>query len=84
MTSYLFVWLGRSGSVRMLSVAGRSAGDLDDHPKFALGVEVGDVNPAELTAEEHFVLTLCLRDDLVEVRGGDGDAVGALGRPYSR
>src|SRR5215203_6537513 len=73
-----FVRPGRSGSVRMLSVAGHSAGDLDDHPKVALGVEVGDVNPAELTAEEHFVLTLCLRDGLVEVRGGDGNMVDAL------
>src|SRR5215207_2560290 len=76
--SYLFVRLGRSGSVRMLSVAGHSAGDLDDHPKVALGVEVGDVNPAELTAEDHFVLTLCLRDGLVEIRGGDGNMVDAL------
>src|SRR5215207_10980627 len=76
--SYLFVRLGRSGSVRMLSVAGHSAGDLDDHPKVALGVEVGDVSPAELTAEDHFVLTLCLRDGLVEIRGGDGDVVDAL------
>jgi hypothetical protein len=64
----------------MLSVAGHSAGDLDGHPKVALGVEVGDVNPAELTAEDHVVLTLCLRDGLVEVRGGDGDARGALDR----
>src|SRR5215203_7379023 len=73
-----FVRPGRSGSVRMLSVAGHSAGDLDDHPKVALGVEVGDVNPAELTAEDHFVLTLCLRDGLVEIRGGDGNMVDAL------
>src|SRR5215218_8688203 len=73
-----FVRPGRSGSVRMLSVAGHSAGDLDDHPKAARGVEVGDVNPAELAAEDHCVLTLCLRDGLVEIRGGDGNMVNDL------
>src|SRR5215204_4713773 len=73
-----FVRPGRSGSVRMLSVAGHSAGDLDDHPKVARGVEVGDVNPAELAAEDHFVLTLGPRNSLIEVRCGDGDVMYAL------
>jgi hypothetical protein len=30
-----------------------AAKHLEDHPKVALGVEEGDVNPAELTAEDH-------------------------------
>src|SRR5215213_7245771 len=47
-------------------------------PKVALGVEVGDVNPAEVTTEDHFFPTLCLRDGLVEIRGGDGNMVDAL------
>ena len=65
-------------SVRLSFGARRTAKDLDGHPKVAQGVEVGDVNPAVLTAEHHAVLALCPRDGLVEVRGGDGDVVHAL------
>src|SRR5215212_7646011 len=64
--------------VRLSFGAGRTAEDLDDHPKVAQGVEVGDVNPAVLTAEHHAVLALCSRGGLVEVRCGDGDVVHAL------
>src|SRR5215208_974826 len=55
-----------------------AAKHLEYHPKVAQGVEVGDVNPAVLTAEHHAVLALCPRKGLVEVRGGDGDVVHAL------
>src|SRR5215207_910995 len=55
-----------------------AAKHLEDHPKVAQGVEVGDVNPAVLTSEHHAVLALCPRKGLVEVRGGDGDVVHAL------
>src|SRR5215211_6806279 len=55
-----------------------AAKHLDGHPKVAQGVEVGDVNPAVLTAEHHAVLALCPRKGLVEVRCGDGDVVHAL------
>src|SRR5215213_3175626 len=55
-----------------------AAKHLKDHPEVAQGVEVGDVNPAVLTAEHHAVLALCPRNGLVEVRGGDGDVVHAL------
>src|SRR5918992_3048926 len=55
-----------------------AAEDLKDHPKVAQGVEVGDVNPAELTAEDHVVLALGPRKGLVEVRCGDGDVMYAL------
>src|SRR5918997_90749 len=58
--------------------ARRTAEDLDGHPQVAQGVEVGDVNPAVLTAEHHAILALCPRNGLVEVRGGDGDVVDAL------
>src|SRR5918995_2324504 len=64
--------------VRLSFGARRTAEDLDGHPKVAQGVEVGDVNPAVLTAEHHAVLALCPRKGLVEVRGGDGDVVHAL------
>src|SRR5215208_781292 len=59
-------------------VVREAAKHLEDHPKVAQGVEVGDVNPAVLTAEHHAVLALCPRKGLVEVRGGDGDVVRAL------
>src|SRR3712207_8391775 len=59
-------------------VVREAAKHLKDHPQVAQGVEVGDVNPAVLTAEHHAVLALCSRDGLVEVRGGDGDVVHAL------
>src|SRR3712207_2928430 len=52
-------------------VVREAAKHLKDHPEVAQGVEVGDVNPAVLTAEHHAVLALCPRDGLVEVRGGD-------------
>src|SRR5829696_7723934 len=65
-------------SVRLLFGARHTAEDLDGHPQVAQGVEVGDVNPAVLTAEHQGVLALCPRDGLVEVRGGDGDVVDAL------
>src|SRR3712207_3527461 len=43
---------------------------LEDHPEIAQGVEVGDVDPAVLTAEHQAVLALLPRDGPVEVRGG--------------
>src|SRR5215211_7181113 len=55
-----------------------AAKHLEDHPKVALRCEVRDPGAAELTAEDHVVLTLCLRDGLVEVWGGDGNMVDAL------
>src|SRR3712207_2704274 len=64
--------------VRLSFGAGHAAEDLDGHPKVAHSVEVGDVNPAVLTAEHHAVLALCPRKGLVEVRGGGGDVVHAL------
>src|SRR3712207_3055480 len=64
--------------LRLSFGAGRTAEDLDDHPKVAQGVEVGDVDPAVLTAEHHAVLALCPRNGRVEVRGGHGDVVHAL------
>ena len=64
--------------LRLLFGAGHSAEDLDGHPKVAQGVEVGDVNPAVLTAEHHAVLALCPPNGLAEVRCGEGDVVHAL------
>src|SRR5215216_7098356 len=55
-----------------------AAKHLEDHPKVALRCEVRDPGAAELTAEDHAVLALCLRDGLVEVRGSDGDVMYAL------
>jgi hypothetical protein len=73
------VWSGRSGSVRILSVAGHSAGDLDGHPKVALGVEVGDVNPAEPAAEIQLSPSSGLsRHSLVEVPYADSNMVDTL------
>ena len=46
--------------------------------KVALRCEVRDPGAAELTAEDHVVLTLGPRNGLVEVRGGDGDVMYAL------
>src|SRR5215212_1672523 len=65
-------------SVLLLFGARRTAEDLDGHPQVAQGVEVGDVNPAVLTAEHHAVLALCPRDGLIDVRCGEGDVVHAL------
>jgi hypothetical protein len=63
----------------MLSVAGHSAGDLDGHPKVALGVEVGDLNPAEPAAEIQFSPSSGLsRHSLVEVPYADGNMVDTL------
>ncbi|MDQ3863576.1 MAG: hypothetical protein M3317_08770 [Actinomycetota bacterium] len=50
-----------------------AAKHLEDYPEIAQGVEVGDLDPAVLTAEHHAVLALRPRDGPVEVRGGDGD-----------
>src|SRR5829696_62885 len=69
---------GGSGGWSWGLVVREAAEDLKDHPEVAQGVEVGDVNPAVLTAEHHAVLALCPRNGLVEVRGGDGDVVHAL------
>src|SRR5215203_3120785 len=63
-----FVRPGRSGSVRMLSVAGHSAKHLENHPEIAQGVEVGDLDPAVLTAEHQAILALRPRHGPVEVR----------------
>src|SRR5215212_1183676 len=68
---------GTGGCSWSLDVRG-AAKHLEDHPEIALGVEVGDVDPAMLTSEHHAVLALCPRDGPVEVRGGDGDVVDAL------
>src|SRR5215207_9900027 len=70
-------WSSASWS-RFPSVAWHAAEHLEDHPEVVLGVEVGDVDPAVLTAEHQAVLALCPRDGLPEVRGGDGDVVDAL------
>src|SRR5215210_2791525 len=59
-------------------VVREAAKHLEDHPKVAQGVEVGDVDPAVLTAEHQAVLALRPRHGPVEVRGGDGDVVHAL------
>src|SRR5918999_3912062 len=59
-------------------VVREAAEHLEDHPKVALGVEVGDVDPAVRTAEHQAVLALCPRNGLVEVRCADGDVVHAL------
>src|SRR3712207_3775538 len=76
---YTTLFRSRLRRLRLSFGAGHTAEDLDGHPKVAQGVEVGDVNPAVLTAEHHAVLALCPRDGLVEVRGGDdGDVVHAL------
>src|ERR671911_1542443 len=69
---------GGTGGCSWGLVVREAAEDLDGHPKVAQGVEVGDVNPAVLTAEHHAVLALCPPKGLVEVRGGDGDVVHAL------
>src|SRR5215216_7539367 len=55
-----------------------AAKHLEDHPKVALRCEVRDPGAAELTAEDHVVLTLGPRNSLIEVRGGDGDVMYAL------
>ena len=55
-----------------------AAQHLEDHPKVALRCEVRDPGAAELTAEDHVVLTLGPRNSLIEVRGGDGDVMYAL------
>src|SRR3712207_9562851 len=55
-----------------------AAKHLEDHPKVALRCEVRDPGAAELTAEDHVVLTLCPRNSLIEVRCGDGDVMYAL------
>src|SRR5215218_11129314 len=68
---------GTRGCSSSLDVRG-AAKHLEDHPEIALGVEVGDVDPAMLTSEHQAVLALCPRDGPVEVRGGDGDVVDAL------
>src|SRR5919112_169628 len=70
-------WSSASWS-RFPSVAWHAAEHLEDHPEVVLGVEVGDVDPAVLTAEHHAVLALGPRDGLPEVRRGDGDVVHAL------
>src|SRR5215212_11837684 len=57
-----------------------AAKHLEDHPKVALRCEQRDPGAAELTSEDHVVLTLGPRNSLIEVRCGDGDAVGALDR----
>src|SRR5215204_7459091 len=68
---------GTGGWSWSLDVRG-AAKHLEDHPEIAQGVEVGDVDPAVLTAEHQAVLALRPRDGPVEVRGGDGDVVHAL------
>src|SRR5215217_6925317 len=55
-----------------------AAKHLEDHPKVALRCEVRDPGAAELTAEDHVVLTLGPRNSLIEVRCGDGDVMYAL------
>src|SRR3712207_3748218 len=55
-----------------------AAKHLEDHPKVALRCEVRDPGTAELTAEDHVVLTLGPRNSLIEVRCGDGDVMYAL------
>src|SRR5919107_188950 len=55
-----------------------AAKHLKDHPKVALRCEVRDPGAAELTAEDHVVLTLSPRNSLIEVRGGHGDVMYAL------
>src|SRR5918993_5918267 len=69
---------GGTGGCSWGLVVREAAKHLEYHPKVAQGVEVGDVNPAVLTAEHHAVLALCPRKGLVEVRGCDGDVVHAL------
>src|ERR687898_3148391 len=54
------------------------AEDLEYHPKVALRCEERDPGAAELTAEDHVVLTLGPRNSLIEVRCGDGDVMYAL------
>src|ERR671921_714713 len=66
---------GTGGCSWSLDVRG-AAKHLEDHPEIAQGVEVGDVDPAVLTAEHQAVLALHPRDGPVEVRGG-GDVVDA-------
>ena|SRR5918993_1812293 len=51
------------------------AEDLEYHPKVALRCQERDPGAAELTAEDHVVLTLGPRNSLIEVRGGDGAAL---------
>src|SRR5215204_2002129 len=55
-----------------------AAKHLEDHPKVALRCEVRDPGAAELTAEDHVVLTLGPRNSLIQVRCGDGDVMYAL------
>ena len=55
-----------------------AAKHLEDHPKVALRCEVRDPGAAELTAEDHVVLTLGPRNSLIDVRCGDGDVMYAL------
>src|SRR5215204_7387612 len=78
-TCALPIWGGgRSRLLRRGVVVRGAAEDLEDHPQVALRCEVRDPGAAELTAEDHVVLTLCLRDGLVEVWGGDSNMVDAL------
>src|SRR3712207_7154533 len=65
---YTTLFRSRLRRLRLSFGARHTAEDLDGHPKVAQGVEVGDVNPAVLTAEHHAVLALCPRDGLVEDR----------------
>jgi hypothetical protein len=71
---------GRQG--RVSSGCGRSSGvPLKISmvtPEVAVRSEVRDPGAAELTAENHAVPAVGLRNSLVEVRSGDGDMLDAL------
>src|SRR5215204_3600281 len=69
---------GGTGGCSWGPVVRGAAKHLEDHPKVALRCEVRDPGAAELTAEDHVVLTLGPRNSLIEVRGGDGDVMYAL------
>ena len=71
-------WKGGTGGWSWGLVVRGAAKHLEDHPKVALRCEVRDPGAAELTAEDHVVLTLGPRNSLIEVRGGDGDVMYAL------
>src|SRR5918994_2697701 len=69
---------GGTGGCSWGLVVRGAAKHLEDHPKVALRCEVRDPGAAELTAEDHVVLTLGPRNSLIEVRCGDGDVMYAL------
>src|ERR671913_1560426 len=69
---------GGTGGCSWGLVVREAAKHLEYHPKVALRCEERELGAAELTAEDHVVLTLGPRNSLIEVRCGHGDVMYAL------